>query len=147
MQRQPDGLIAVVKQDCPTCTLVEPVLRQLDHAEPLTVYTQDNPQFPAGVRTVIDDLSLEHSYRMDIEVVPTLLRFEKGKQIAQAIGWHRGEWETVSGIANLGEDLPETRPGCGSRSVEPGIAEKLAVQFGESTLAARRVDRLCCTAC
>jgi len=25
----PDGLVAVVKRDCPTCSLIEPVLRQL----------------------------------------------------------------------------------------------------------------------
>jgi hypothetical protein len=141
MNSQLDGLIAVVKQNCPTCTLVEPVLRQLDQAKVLTaVYTQDNPRFPADVGTVIDDASLENSYRMNIEIVPTLLRFESGRQVAQAIGWHRGEWETVSGLTNLGKDLPETRPGCGSRSVEPGNSEKLAVQFGESTLSARRVE-------
>ncbi len=62
MNTPPDGLIAVVKQDCPTCTLVEPVLMQLDQEKVLTaVYTQDNPEFPAGVGTVIDDSSLETS--------------------------------------------------------------------------------------
>ena len=141
MEPQPDGLIAVVKQDCPTCTLVEPVLRQIGQADcSLTVYTQDNPAFPAGVATVIDDTQLEHSFRMDIETVPTLLRFEDGEQAARAIGWHRGEWEAVSGLDNLGAELPETRPGCGSKSVEPGIAERLAVRFGESRLSARRVE-------
>ena len=131
----------MVKQDCPTCTLVEPVLRQIGQADgSLTVYSQDNPAFPSGVATVIDDTRLEHSFRMDIETVPTLLRFENGKQAAQAIGWDRGEWEAVSGLDNLGADLPETRPGCGSRSVEPGVAEKLAVQFGESKLSARRIQ-------
>jgi hypothetical protein len=105
----PDGLIAVVKQDCPTCTLIEPVLRQIEQADcSLTVYTQDNPEFPTGVANVIDDTRLEHSFRMDIETVPTLLRFEKGKQTARAIGWHRSEWEEVSGLDNLGAELPET---------------------------------------
>ncbi len=141
MEPQPDGLIAVVKQDCPTCTLVEPVLQQIGKAEcSLTVYTQDSPAFPSGVTTVIDDTALEHSFRMNIEAVPTLLRFENGKPAARAIGWHRGEWEAVSGLENLGTDLPETRPGCGSKSVEPGIAERLAVQFGDSKLSSRRVE-------
>ena len=140
MGAQPDGLVAVVKQDCPTCTLVEPVLRQVEQADrSLTVYTQDNPEFPAGIAS-IDDTSLEYSYSLNIETVPTLLRFESGKEVARAIGWHRGEWEEVTGLHDLGAELPETRPGCGSKSVEPGIAEKLIVQFGESSLSARRIE-------
>jgi len=141
MSTQPDGLIAVVKQDCPTCTLIEPVLKQIGQTDcSLTVYTQDNPEFPTGVATVIDDTSLEQSYKFNIETVPTLLRFENGKETERAIGWHRGDWESVSGLSDLGTDLPESRPGCGSKSVEPGIVEKLAVQFGDSKLAARRVE-------
>ena len=141
MSAQPDGLIAVVKQDCPTCTLVEPVLKQIGQINcSLTVYTQDNPEFPQGVATVINDTTLENSYKLNIETVPTLLRFENGKETERAIGWHRGDWESVSGLTDLGTDLPESRPGCGSKSVEPGIAEKLAVRFGESKLAARRVE-------
>ena len=140
MGAQPDGLVAVVKQDCPTCTLVEPVLRQVEQADcSLTVYTQDNPEFPAGI-AVVDDTSLKYSFRLNIETVPTLLRFESGKEVARAIGWHRGEWEAVTGLPDLGAELPETRPGCGSRSVEPGIAAKLLVQFGESSLSARRIE-------
>ena len=43
----PDGLVAVVKRDCPTCSLVEPVRRQLQEVSGrLTVYTQDDPSFP-----------------------------------------------------------------------------------------------------
>ena len=141
MSTQPNGLIAVVKQDCPTCTLIAPVLRQIGKRDAsLSVYTQDNPDFPTGIANVIDDTGLEHSYRLNIETVPTLLCFEKGREVARTVGWHRGDWETVSGLDPLGADLPESRPGCGSKSVEPGIAEKLAVQFGETVLAARRIE-------
>ncbi|MCC6434148.1 MAG: hypothetical protein IT196_03885, partial [Acidimicrobiales bacterium] len=46
----PDGLVAVVKRDCPTCVLVAPVLAELERAgAALTVYTQDDPDFPAEV--------------------------------------------------------------------------------------------------
>jgi len=35
----PDGLVAIVKRDCPTCRLVAPVLAELaDRDVPLTVY-------------------------------------------------------------------------------------------------------------
>ena len=141
MSAQPNGLIAVVKQDCPTCTLIAPVLRQIGkRADSLAVYTQDNPNFPAGIANLIDDTGLEHSYRLHIETVPTLLRFENGREVTRTVGWHRGDWESVSGLRPLGADLPESRPGCGSKSIEPGIAEKLAVQFGETVLAARRIE-------
>jgi hypothetical protein len=43
-----DGLVAVVKRDCPTCVLAAPVLGDLARRVGLTVYTQDDPTFPAG---------------------------------------------------------------------------------------------------
>jgi hypothetical protein len=137
----PDGLIAFVKRDCPTCSLVVPVLRQIgDATGSFSVYTQDDPSFPREIEHVIDDTGLEHSYRFQIETVPTLLRVENGAETGRAAGWHRGEWEALSGVGELGVDLPETRPGCGSRSVEPGVAEELAVRFGGARLEARRVE-------
>ena len=99
MSTQPNGLIAVVKQDCPTCTLIAPVLRQIGKRDDsLAVYTQDNPDFPTGIANIIDDTGLEHSYRLNIETVPTLLRFENGREVARTVGWHRGDWESVSGL-------------------------------------------------
>ena len=55
----PDGLVIVVKQDCATCRLVEPVLQQLVAAggPNVTVYTQDDPEFPAGVDPIDDTVN------------------------------------------------------------------------------------------
>ena len=37
----PDGLIAVVKSECRTCAMIQPILTRLDAARtPLTVFTQ-----------------------------------------------------------------------------------------------------------
>jgi hypothetical protein len=41
-----DGLVAVVKRDCPTCVLTALVLGDLARDAGLTVYTQDDPTFP-----------------------------------------------------------------------------------------------------
>src|SRR3981189_297712 len=71
-----NGLVIVAKRDCPTCVLVEPVMQSLDRAGPLAVVSQDDPTFPAGVRAVIDDHDLERSFRLNIEAVPTLIRFQ-----------------------------------------------------------------------
>jgi hypothetical protein len=59
---------------------------------------------------------------------------------ARAVGWHRGEWEEVTGIRGLGHDLPEYRPGCGSLSVDPDRQADLLVRFAGSKLRARRVE-------
>src|ERR1700757_1323374 len=106
-----DGLVAVVKRDCPTCVLTAPVLGDLARDAGLTVYTQDDPSFPETVPSRVDDTTLDISHRLKIEIVPTLIRFEAGREVSRIYGWDRGEWERLSGIAGLGCDLPETRPG------------------------------------
>lgn len=135
-----DGLIVVVKRDCPTCTLIEPVLQQIaGGGEACSVYTQDDPSFPAGIDGVIDDTALEHSFRRNIEIVPTLIRLRDGAEIERRIGWHRGEWQELTGLKSLGMDLPEQQPGCGSKSTDPGMPEKLQAKYGDM-LAARLVE-------
>ncbi len=140
MSALPDGLFIIAKRDCPTCTLLAPVYEQLAGAEaPLTVYSQDDPSFPDGLAGVVDDRDLAHSYRLDIEIVPTLIRIEDGQETARTYGWDRTEWERVSGRSGLGADLPAMRPGCGSRTQDPGMAARLAVRFGNTGLTARQI--------
>ena len=45
----PDGLVVVVKEECECCRMVAPLLAELQGAVGVTVYTQDDPAFPAGV--------------------------------------------------------------------------------------------------
>ena len=135
----PDGWVAVVKRDCPTCLLVEPVLQQLAQAGNLTVYSQDDPAFPAGVR-VVDDTALEVSWRLQLTTVPTLIRVEGGQERERTEGWLRERWEALTGVAGLGPDLPEHRPGCGSRSVEWGVEQELERRYGGRVLRSRAVE-------
>ena len=135
----PDGIVAVVKHECPTCVLVEPVLADLDVRTKLTVYTQDDPAFPADLAECIYDVGLLVSWHHDIETVPTLIRVENGKEAERIVGWHRGRWEALTGEQELGLDLPDFRPGCGSLSVDPDKVNDLAVQHGGEMLKARRI--------
>jgi hypothetical protein len=135
----PDGIVAFVKRDCPTCQLVAPVLSDLAGHTALSVFSQDDPTFPPGM-TVRDDTALLTSWQHDIETVPTLLRVVDGIETERAVGWHRGEWEALTGAAHLAPDLPAWRPGCGSLSVDPVRAAELSVRFGGDRLRARRVE-------
>jgi hypothetical protein len=137
----PDGIVAVVKRDCPTCTLVASVLGQLAGrlGSGLTVLTQDDPAFPETVPGVIDDRSLDMSWRLDVTTVPTLLRLENGTEAGRVEGWLRDQWEAFTGVADLGVGLPDYRPGCGSRTLDPGVSDELMVRFGASGLRSRRV--------
>src|SRR6266849_2703706 len=116
-----DGLVIVAKRDCPTCVLVEPVMQSLDRAGALTVFTQDDPTFPSGVRSVVDDHDLERSFRLKIESVPTLIRFRGGREVERTVGWDRKEWTRLAGAAAEGKGLQAWQPACGSKSVEPGV--------------------------
>jgi hypothetical protein len=111
----------------------------VDADVPLTVYTQDDPEFPPGVSPV-DDTSLDISYQNRIETVPTLIRVEKGAEVRRLVGWKRDDWESFTGIEGLGPELPEFRAGCGSRTLDPGVAEELAVRFRSGELTSRRAE-------
>lgn len=136
----PDGLVAVVKRDCPTCELVVPVLDRLAGDGPtLTVYTQDDPSFPAITGTVVDDTELAVSWHHEIETVPTLLRVQDGVEVDRIVGWSRDQWQRFTETDGLGPDLPEQRPGCGSLSVDPSLADQLLARFSGSSLRSRRI--------
>ena len=128
----------IVKKDCPTCTLIEPLIpllaEQLDGD--LSVYVQDDPAFPDNFDAV-DDRELEFSWRHGIEFVPTLLR-DDGEGSERVFGWDRAEWREFTGIAELGEGLAPHRPGCGSRTLDPGMPEKLAARH--AGFGARKVN-------
>ena len=135
-----DGWTIIVKRECATCVMIVPVIARLVRELPsLTVYTQDDPTFPEGVASV-NDLDLAASWHADIDTVPTLIFRENGVETMRTAGWQRDEWRKITGIADLGAELPEFRPGCGSMSVDPDIVDKLRVRFGGEVLHARRID-------
>jgi hypothetical protein len=135
----PDGLVAIVKRECATCVMTEPVLAAIAATQTLTVFTQDDATFPASVPHSHDaDLSV--SWHHEIETVPTLIRVENGVEVDRTFGWSRDAWRTITGIADLGDDLPVMRPGCGSLSVDPDLVDKLRARFTYSVLTARHIE-------
>ncbi len=137
----PDGLVAIVKRDCPTCRLVVPVLEELrgpPDGPGVTVYTQDDPAFPAGLEPV-DDTDLTVSDAVDVDTVPTLLRVQDGRETDRIVGWSREQWEPFTGRSGLGAGLPPHRPGCGSRTHDPDRVAARDASLGGARLTSRRV--------
>jgi hypothetical protein len=99
---------------------------------------------------MLDDSALGVSYGYGIEVVPTAVLVDgKGGELRRIVGFDRAEWQGLyAEIARLtGAAVPEIdwsaypkwRAGCGSRSVEPGIAERLEAEARGDRLRARRL--------
>lgn len=107
-----DGLVAFVKRACPTCTLIESQMREVARSVPeFQVVSQDDPRFPAGVERIVDDRDLDQSWLNQIESTPTLIRFAAGREVERVVGWDREGWRKLTGIPDLGGDLPSFRPG------------------------------------
>ncbi len=124
-----NGFIAFVKEECPTCKKVAPVLHVIAQKSEIIVASQDDPSFPAGFSAIYDDEELALTFRYKVETVPTVIKLEDGKETGRAIGWNTNEWRDLTGIPDLGAGLPANVPGCGSRSVEPGVEDLLQVAY------------------
>jgi hypothetical protein len=134
------GFALFVKQDCQTCTLLVPVFERLRESLPeLAIYVQDDPAFLSSAGAAYDK-TLENSFRADIEITPTLIRMAGKNETGRVCGWVRDEWRSITGIADLGCDLPAYSPGCGSKTHQPGVWERLLAEFGDAQLKSRRIQ-------
>jgi hypothetical protein len=131
----PDGLVVFVKEECETCRMVAPLLARFE----AVVFTQDDPHFPPSV-SPLHDADLAVSWHHDIETVPTLIRMVDGIETDRTVGWLRDDWRRITGIADLGADLPPFRPGCGSMSVDPDRVDALRARFSGELLRSRRIE-------
>ena len=147
-------VVTFVKEDCPTCNLVMPLLDALQASGDVPVLaagqtTEGNrilierhaPSFP-----LLDDSILKVSFAYDVETVPLVLLADgDGNEVDRLVGFDRGEWqaffETHAPNATVDwESYPKWRPGCGSLTQDPIIAERLRAESENSPLRARRID-------
>ena len=107
-----NGLVAFVKRACPTCSMIEAQMQEAASARAdFQVVTQDDVQFPARVKNLVDDTELDHSYLNNIEATPTLIRFVAGQEAERVMGWDRAAWQRLTGINSIGASLPPLVPG------------------------------------
>lgn len=155
------ALLAFVHEDCPTCGLSMPLLEIAHRAFGSAVEVWAVGQEAVGNAALVerhrltlpmlDDSDLHVSYDYEVETVPTvILAGPDGREDRRFVGFGSDDWREL--LARLGEvasapvpevdwDVyPESSPGCGSRSVEPGIAERLAAAAAGSPLRARRLE-------
>jgi thiol-disulfide isomerase/thioredoxin len=155
------ALVCFVKEDCPTCNEVMPLLEALHAAfgsrmDVLVAgQTQEGNALLAERHAltvpILDDSRLKVSFAYDIDTVPTLFLADgEGRELATLVGFVRDEWQALAerlaaenGVAAPGIDwsaLPQWRPGCGSKSVDPLIADRLRAEAENSPLRARRIE-------
>jgi hypothetical protein len=155
------ALLCFVKQDCPTCVLSAPLITAAHrafgaHAEVWAI-AQDADggrafaaQHVPGV-PVLDDAALRVSFAAALDIVPTIVLADStGHELRKFVGFGKEDWQALfadlsarTGAAPPAIDwnaYPASRPGCGSKSVEPGIAERLAAEATGSPLRARRIE-------
>ena len=105
-----DLILAVIKNDCPTCQLLIPTLDDLGKTGKLTVVLQDEIDFPSEADWVIDDRELEVSWNLNLDSVPTLLHFKNGEEVERTVGWSREEWRKITGNRPLGTIYQNSNP-------------------------------------
>lgn len=154
------ALLCFVKEDCPTSTMTMPLLEAAHRAfageVDVWLVGQDRSgnellerRFGLSV-PMLDDSDLAVSFAYDVDTVPTLVLAHGSREADRIVGFAKKDWralferlEAMTGVAAPEVDwtpYPEWRPGCGSKSVEPGIAERLAAAAEGSPLRARRIE-------
>src|SRR4051794_1462390 len=127
-------LVALVKHDCPVCDQVLPAL----DAAGVRVLSQSGPEDTAeqarrlGLRAVpeLDD-ELALSERLDPETVPAVVLLDGEREEGRVEGLDRARLIELAARAGAALDLdglPETRPGCASRTRDPEVAAQLAAR-------------------
>ena len=147
-------VICFVKEDCPTCNLVMPLLEAANSSAEAVVLTAG--QTAEGNETLIErhglkmpilnDSTLKVSFAYDVETVPLIvLANADGKELDRLIGFDRNEWSTFFNNhlpdTNIQwDEYPEWRPGCGSLTQDPVIGERLRAEAENSPLRARKIE-------
>ena len=155
------ALLCFVKEDCPTCGLTMPLIEAAHRAFGASIDVWAIGQDTAGnaklverhalTAPLLDDSALKVSFDYDLDTVPTIVFADaQGHELRRFVGFGRDDWREVFSelVRRSGEQppaidwnsYPESRPGCGSRSVEPGIAERLRANARGDKLTARRIE-------
>jgi hypothetical protein len=153
------SLLCFVREECETCHLSMPVIEAVYRAYGGTISLwvvgqEDNEKLRQRLHVtvpILDDTALRTSFAYRIEIVPTIILADAfGTEMVRWEAFHTGDWKDLiarlaqlTGLAPPAIDwskFPAMRPGCGSKSVEPGILERLTAEAESSPLRARQIE-------
>ena len=156
-----NALLCFVKEDCPTCGLTMPLVEaaQVSFGASVAVWAvgqdvEGNAKLVERHRLtapMLDDSALKVSFAYGLDTVPTIILADtRGVALRRFAGFGRDDWRDMfAELARISgkqaptmdwKSYPESRPGCGSKSVEPGIAERLEAEARGDKLTARRIE-------
>ncbi|HVN29749.1 MAG TPA: redoxin domain-containing protein, partial [Candidatus Binataceae bacterium] len=156
-----NALLCFVKEDCPTCRLTMPLIEAAHEAfgAKMNVFAvgqdaEGNAKLVSDFQMrapMLDDSALAVSFSYDLDTVPTIiLAAADGSEIRRFVGFDKPDWQAMMAeLAKLSGDeepridwakYPQQRPGCGSKSVEPEIAERLEAEARGEHLTARQIE-------
>ena len=134
------SLLCFVREECETCHLSMPVIEAVYRAYGDTINLwvvgqEDNQKLRDRYQTTVpllDDTALKVSFAYQVEIVPTIIFANaSGTEVVRWEAFHQGDWkDLITRLSQLTglpapaidwERLPALRPGCGSKSVAPGI--------------------------
>ena len=160
----PATVLFFFKHDCATCDLTAPLIERLHGvlaAEGLRVIgiSQDDAAHTASFVdrhrlnfAVALDTELDVSAEYGFDAVPALVLADSHRGVGCSFeGFNKRDLleltrlaaascgATLPEIVRDEDQLPDHRPGCGSKVHDPDVARRLAVRRGAATLGARRV--------
>ena len=155
------SLLCFVKEDCPTSHLSMPLIEAAHSAFGTKVDIVAIGQDAVGnavladryglTLPMLDDSALKVSFEYYLDTVPTIILVgPDGGERRKFVGFGRDDWlelygdlSAITGLLPPDADwdaLPVSSPGCGSKSSEPEIAERLRAEAEGSPLRARRIQ-------
>lgn len=155
------ALICFLKEDCATCNIAAPVIEAFHKAygEAADIWAVGQAADGNAVLKerhsltlpMLDDSALAVSFAVDFEIVPAVYWIDgAGEILTHFEGFVRDEWQALSdqiastldvAAAQLDwDELPEWRPGCGSKHLDPEINDRLRANASDSPIRARRIE-------
>ncbi len=160
----PATLLFFFKHDCATCDLTAPLVERLHGALAAKGLRVIGVSQDAAAETVsfVDRYGLSFMVALDTDVevsaeygfdaVPALVLADPQRRVGYSFeGFVKRDLLELTRLAAAAcgvatpeivrdeDQLPEHRPGCGSKVHDPNVARRLAVRRGAATLGARRV--------
>ncbi|MCR9080365.1 MAG: TlpA family protein disulfide reductase [Hyphomonadaceae bacterium] len=155
------SLICFVKEDCETCNLAAPVLEAFakTYGEAANIWMISQTRDGSLVLKdrhgltlpILDDSDLKISFAYGFDIVPALYWCPDGRTPdTQCEGFVKTEWQGVdrdmastlncTATAIDWDTLPDWRPGCGSKHLDPEILDRLMADAEDSPIRARKIE-------